>query len=73
MERAAGGSNLWMFLDTLASAQHLKGRSAEALNSQREALRLLPPKGEQFRGEMEERIRLYEKASTAASLNTPRE
>ena len=67
-ERAAGlsgqaGPNLWMFLDTLATAQHLSGAPASALASQREAMRLIPASGEQYRAEMEQRANDYELAA----------
>jgi eukaryotic-like serine/threonine-protein kinase len=61
-ERHDGGSNLWMFLDTLASAQHACGQSEQALANQREALRLLPPTAARYLGEMEERALEYELA-----------
>lgn len=65
--RDIGSASLWMYLDTLATAQHLNGRSADALASQREALRLMPPEGEKYRGEMEERAREYEQAAAGSS------
>ncbi len=61
-ERAGNGADLWMFLDTLASAMHASGRSAEALDTQREAIALLPASGERYRAEMEQRAAEYETA-----------
>ncbi|HRP61988.1 MAG TPA: serine/threonine-protein kinase [Phycisphaerales bacterium] len=62
-ERMGGGQDLWMYLDTLASAQHAIGLHAEALSSQQEALRLVPASGERYRGEMEERAQAYASAA----------
>jgi tetratricopeptide (TPR) repeat protein len=61
-ERSRKGPSLWSYLDTLASAQFQQGQTAEALAIQREALSLLPDTGEQYRGEMEARLRKYEQA-----------
>jgi serine/threonine protein kinase len=62
-ERARNGASLWMYLDTLASAQFHAGAPADAQASQREAIGLIPPAGEQYRGEMEQRLRDYELAT----------
>lgn len=64
-DRAQGGHDLWMFLDTLASAQHALRQSVAALANQREAIRLLPAAGEQYRAEMEQRAKEYERAADA--------
>ncbi|HRQ73764.1 MAG TPA: serine/threonine-protein kinase [Phycisphaerales bacterium] len=58
-ERAAAGANLWMYLDTLAKAMHATGDPAGAAAAQREAVSLIPPNGERYRGEMEERLAEY--------------
>ena len=62
-ERTQGGQSLWMYLDTLASAQFQTGSPAKALQTQREALQLLPASGEAHRAEMEQRLRQYEAAA----------
>lgn len=64
-ERASGGRDLWMFLDTLATAQHALGLNAEALASQQEAIRLVPASGERYRQEMEDRAQVYADAIDA--------
>ncbi len=62
-ERADGARELWQYLDTLAAAQHATGSHADALDTQREALRLLPATRVQERARFEERLREYEKAA----------
>lgn len=64
LERTRNGSGLWMYLDTLASAQFASGAQVDAAVSQREAIRLIPPHGETYRGEMEQRLREYESAAS---------
>ena len=44
-------------------SQDATGAHASALASQREALRLLPPEGEPYRQEMEERLHRYQLAA----------
>ncbi len=61
-ERNAGGANLWMYLDTLAKALHATGDAPGAAAVQREAVSLIPPHGERYRGEMEQRLGEYEQA-----------
>ncbi|MCW5776786.1 MAG: serine/threonine protein kinase [Phycisphaeraceae bacterium] len=61
-ERHAGGTNLWMYLDTLAKARHLTGDADGAAAAQREAISLIPPHGDQHRTEMEERLAEYERS-----------
>jgi hypothetical protein len=63
LERSGGGSQLWMFLDTLAAAQHATGSSDAASATQREALRLLPETHAGERAGMEQRQREYEHAA----------
>jgi non-specific serine/threonine protein kinase/serine/threonine-protein kinase len=63
-ERTLGGQNLWMYLDTLAVAQAQSGSPGAAMESQREALKLLPASGEMHRAEMEQRLREYEAAAS---------
>ncbi|CAG0990276.1 eukaryotic-like serine/threonine-protein kinase [Phycisphaerales bacterium] len=61
--RAQKNPMLWSYLDTLALAQFRAGLAAEALASQREALSLLPATEQQYKGEMEGRLREYEAAA----------
>jgi hypothetical protein len=62
-ERAGSGQRLWMYLDTLASACASAGMRAEALAAQREAVQRIPPSGEPYRGEMEQRLADYQRAA----------
>jgi eukaryotic-like serine/threonine-protein kinase len=62
-ERAMGGKELWQYLDTLALAQFRTGAPATAAESQREAISRLPAEGENYRGEMNERLKQYETAA----------
>lgn len=62
-DRAAGGHELWQYLDTLALAQARTGNAAAAAKNQREALSLLSAANERYRGEMELRLREYEAAA----------
>ena len=64
IERARNGRDLWRYLDTLAVAQHACGDSSAALATQRECIKLIPPSGESFRGELEQRAKEYEQASS---------
>jgi serine/threonine protein kinase len=66
VERARGGRDLWRFLDTLAAAQHAARDSAAALSTQRECIRLIPPSGEAYRGELEQRAFEYEQAAAVS-------
>ncbi|HZW11315.1 MAG TPA: serine/threonine-protein kinase [Phycisphaerales bacterium] len=66
VERRAGGGDLWMYLDSLALAHHLCRNAAGAVAAQREAIALLPPEGEAYRGEMSARLAEYEAAAGAA-------
>ena len=63
LERAAGATELWKYLDTLALAQHAAGSPHSAVASQEEALRLLPPEGASEREGMEERLDRYREAA----------
>jgi tetratricopeptide (TPR) repeat protein len=62
-ERASGGGALWMYLDTLAAAQHATGAHAAAAATQRECLQRMPDPGASVRAELEERLREYEAAA----------
>jgi tetratricopeptide (TPR) repeat protein len=42
LEEADGGANLWMYLDTLALAQHRTGDTTTAIETQKRAISLLP-------------------------------
>ncbi len=46
IEEAAGGGNLWMYLDTLALAQHRTGDTSTAIATQKRAISLLPADGD---------------------------
>ena len=62
LEREAapgGGGSLWEYLDTLAMARARAGDPVGAREAQDEAIRLIPPHGEQYRAEMEARLREY--------------
>jgi hypothetical protein len=63
LERAAGGAELWKYLDTLALAQHATGSPQSAVASQEEALRLLPPEGASEREGIEKRLGRYREAA----------
>ncbi len=63
LERAAGGSDLWKYLGTLAAIQYQTGAHATAAASLREALRLAPPAAQDDRAELEIRLRGYEQAA----------
>jgi non-specific serine/threonine protein kinase/serine/threonine-protein kinase len=65
-ERGAGGKELWQYLDTLALAQARTGDAGAAVASQREAIRLLPSHGEEYRGQMEGRLAEYQRAAAPA-------
>ncbi|HMN42337.1 MAG TPA: serine/threonine-protein kinase [Phycisphaerales bacterium] len=41
-ESAAGGGNLWTYLDTLALAQHRTGDTAKAIQTEKRAISLIP-------------------------------
>lgn len=62
-ERAGGGADLWMYLDTLAIAQFRSGDAAGAARTQREAISLIPAHGERHRAELEGRLMEYEAAA----------
>ena len=55
----------WMYLDTLALAQHRTGDTVKAIETQRRALGLLPPEYHQQRKEFEESLAEYEAALAA--------
>ncbi|MBX3358528.1 MAG: serine/threonine protein kinase [Phycisphaeraceae bacterium] len=62
-ERAAGGPDLWQYLDTRALAQSRTGDHAGAATTQREAISLIPEQGEAYRAEMQERLEQFEAAA----------
>jgi eukaryotic-like serine/threonine-protein kinase len=59
IEEASGGSALWMYLDTLALAQHLTGDNESAIASFRRAMTMIPEGGYP---EMHAILAKYEKA-----------
>jgi tetratricopeptide (TPR) repeat protein len=60
MEEAAHGKRLWMYLDTLAMAQHASGDSKSAIATQRRALQQLPADVDPTsREELEAHLRLF--------------
>ncbi len=61
-ERAAGGGDLWMYLDSLALAYSRCGSPERAVEAQREAISILPAQGEQYRAEMQARLAEFERA-----------
>lgn len=63
-------ASLWSHLDTLALAQSQAGRPKAAVATQREAIAKLPPEGENFRAEMEGRLREYEVAAKRPAPDT---
>jgi hypothetical protein len=65
-EEAAGGGNLWQYLDTLALAQHQTGDTAAAVETQKRALSLMPADHAE-RAEMEKRLADYEAAPAPAT------
>ncbi len=59
---------LWMYLDTLARAQHLTGNPVAAIKTQREAIDLLPNSiADKEREELEEQLQQYESAAPEAN------
>lgn len=76
--RDNGSERLWMYLDTLALAQHENGDSTSAFKTQQEAVKRMPvefPNGEQE--EMTQRLHKYEasldleRQETEAALHCP--
>ncbi len=59
----------WNYLDTLALAQHRTGDTAKAIETQRRALGLIPPKYHQPRKEMQERLAEYDAALAAQATS----
>jgi serine/threonine protein kinase/tetratricopeptide (TPR) repeat protein len=64
-EQDGGGANLWMYLDTLAVAQHAVGDAAAAVQAQKQAVSLVP-EASADRADMEKRLAEYEAALAAA-------
>jgi len=62
LEQASGSRDLWIYLDTLALAQHMSGDTASAAETQRRAVSLMPEGGDP---EMAERLARYEAALVA--------
>jgi eukaryotic-like serine/threonine-protein kinase len=71
-EEAAGGGNLWMYLDTLALTHHRTGDNAAAIKTQKRAISLIPEGvAESTRIKMEQRLREFETALAGrAASNT---
>jgi tetratricopeptide (TPR) repeat protein len=67
LEEAAGGKDLWQYLDTLALAQHRTGDTAAAVQTQRRAISLMPDKNAD--PEMPKRLAEYQAA--LGSAGTP--
>ncbi len=66
-EEAAGGGNLWVYLDTLALAQHRTGDTAAAITTQKRAITLIPEGvNDATREELETSLRTYEAALAEA-------
>ena len=62
-EEALGGGNLWMYLDTLALAQHRTGDTAKAIETEQRALSLIPESADEAtREELEINLRTFEAA-----------
>jgi tetratricopeptide (TPR) repeat protein len=61
----------WNYLDTLAMAQHTTGDTANAIETQRRALDLLPPDYHLLRKEMEQRLGEYEAALATSDPSAP--
>ncbi|MCA8982095.1 MAG: tetratricopeptide repeat protein [Planctomycetes bacterium] len=59
LEEAREGLQLWMFLDTLASAQHATGDTTAAVATQKRALELMPEGADEG---VQERLEEYEAA-----------
>ena len=67
-EEAEGGDQLWLYLDTLALAQHETGATATALATQQRALALMPANANAATAkEMKERRAQYEAAQQGES------
>lgn len=65
VERKGTAAELWQYLDTLALAYSRAGNAGSAVAAQREALERLPahPQAQQYKGEMQDRLREYEAAA----------
>jgi hypothetical protein len=57
LEEANNGDRLWMYLDTLALAQHMTGDTAAAIETQKRAISLMPENADP---EMATRLANYE-------------
>jgi tetratricopeptide (TPR) repeat protein len=68
MVETADGANLWMYLDTLALAQHKTGDTAAAIETQKRVVSLIPD-DDSKRADAEQRLNQYEAALKAE--NTP--
>ena len=64
LEEAAGGKELWSYLDTLALAQHRSGDTGAAVQTQRRAISLIPK--ENGDPDMPKRLAEYEAALRSA-------
>jgi hypothetical protein len=65
LERQRGGAELWQYLDTLALARFRSDLPEQAAADQAEAISLVPPAGEAYREEMQERLAQYQAAAQA--------
>jgi tetratricopeptide (TPR) repeat protein len=61
-EEGASGESLWLYLDTLALAQHMTGDTAAAIETQKRAISLMPDANAD--PEMTKRLAEYEAALT---------
>jgi len=59
LEEAGAGANLWVYLDTLALAQHMTGDTATAIETQKRAIELMPEGAD---ASVAERLAEYEAA-----------
>jgi tetratricopeptide (TPR) repeat protein len=66
-EEASGGNSLWMYLDTLALAQHMTGDTAAAIESQKHAIEL---RGDSADQGMRDRLARYEAALAAVQAGS---
>ncbi|MCB9846281.1 MAG: tetratricopeptide repeat protein [Phycisphaeraceae bacterium] len=62
LTEAEGGDDLWMYLDTLALAQHMSGDNASAVETQKRAISLMPAEADP---NMADRLAEYQAALDA--------
>ncbi|HSR69047.1 MAG TPA: tetratricopeptide repeat protein [Acidobacteriota bacterium] len=63
IERSGKGRDLWLFLDTLALAQHSTGDSLGAVRTQQEAIELIPDHSRNLLPQLEEHLRMFQAAA----------